>query len=292
MKTLRVWRKEGKTGQSKTHEYDPDYGLPNKEPRKDYRLAAISWEGKVLEGTKLFLYMRESIFGDGENQPFLNFIPPLPKLPSQYIHLEEYNWKPYPAERPTEFGKDYDLGLKLPEGNWRILNIFLSSESDLELLDMLSVNGIITHFRKKRVPGLPCIEPNPDYPIAVEQRNQNLILLEELLRKYFVVTATHLFPALPLNEILSANLVEKYGLNSSSEIDPDMLWHWTELVDGKWENIPVDAKHPLAIANPNTTIKGIRKVLKNTPSDFFRLVALRADGLTDSTEQMKKMLGI
>lgn len=281
LKTIKYYRKEGRYAWSRVEEYDDYYGTPKKEPRVDYHLGiAISEELKeqfpnLQEGNpyddfaiRWFArrFLNQPLWGPNGDKRFYELLPEtgMKELPPQYIYLPEYFWREYDPENglaPDEVGEYYELGLQVENGGWRIITV--PFDGTLTIFDILKQYNLFTHYRKKKTNLGNVTEINPDYAPAVAVREQERAYMKTLLEETFITTASHVFPGLPLNDILAANLVQKYNLSSTDDIDPDWLWKWMELgEDGVWVSIPIDPNNPLATPGPNSGgWKTFRKIL-------------------------------
>ena len=289
MEAIKYWRKEGNIGWSREEPYDPDYGTPKKPVRADYKLAILDTEAPqgFLEGLALFNKLEQM------TPAFSSLIPPLPKLPPKTIPSDTYLWVSYvPGVVPAEFG-EYEGGLELDNGSYQIIRLQYYAEADLEHWIALYNLGLITFYRKRNVNNDPLYLPNPLYQPAKDQQDIELVQLEILLKETLIITATHIFPTIPLNTILIANLISKYGLSGPEDINPDWLWKWARLNGTTWENVEVDPNFWLAVPGPSGGFLGFRKPIRPNPNLLtWKTAAARAVGDYTPQQKLKRILQI
>lgn len=279
--------------QSRTESYDDEYGVASKGVRTPFYLGLVQ-NGIIKEKWAALTELKKPIWGN--DVPFGELLPDVPTLPSptiSLVHGRVYNEAP-DFFKPTEFGS-YELWKLIGGTQWQKIVFPYNSESELMYWDILKQYGAFTHFKKE---GDADYIPNPDYEPAVQEQTAKLIEAENLIKNTFRIIGGHIFPALPLNDRVIAQLLVQYGdptktpyFATADDIPSKMLYNWFEVINGIKNDIPEDPNHPLAYPYPGW--KTIRRPMKpESEVDKWDDFAYRLIGFTDPIEKCKRILKI
>lgn len=280
---------------SRTETYDDEYGAVSKGTRSPYYLGLVM-NGIVKEKWAALAELKKPIWGENGDKTFGELLPDVPTLPSPTINLAHgrlYNESP-DFYKPTEFGS-YELWKQLANGSWQKIVFPYENENELMYWNILKQYGAFTHFKKE---GSANSIPNPDYAPALQAQIEKLAEAELLLSKTFRIIGGIVFPALPLNDKLIAELLGKYSdptkvpyFETSEDIPDKALWNWFEVINGTKVDIPEDPNHPLAY--PYTGWKIVRRPIKpENEVGMWDDYAIRLIGYTDPLQKSKRILNI
>jgi hypothetical protein len=291
MEAIKYWRSEGNIAWNREEPYDIDYGTPKKTVRTDYKFAVLDpLDPKGFsEGLAAFNLLQQMA------PPFSTLIPPLPKLPPKTIRAGsdyQYDWHIFDVNDPSTYptgNPDNGRGWECEDNSYPG-RLYQNVMWDLASFTALSVD----RYRKQRLDyTTPIYITNPAYQPAYDQQQIELAQLVTLLKEHLVITATHIFPTLPLNGILAANLMVKYNLTSLDQIKPEWLWKWARLENGVWVSMEVSATHPLAVPGPDAGWKPFRKPIRPNPNlSTWNTAAARAIGDYTPEQKLKRILQI